>query len=120
MIIEEQWKPFEDHEVSNFGNVKTLTGFLCKTLYSPKEGYKVYTFRKKSWKIYKVVAMLFCDWDKTKTILHMDKNMYNDRFDNLICVSKDEAAIIRKDTRELLRTYYKTTYNIDMTSFDAQ
>ena len=87
---EELWKPiesFENYEVSTSGRVKnTITDRMMKL--NSKCGYLcislVNTFRQKSFKVHRLVALTFIPNPENKTdVNHMDKNKHNNNISNL-------------------------------------
>jgi len=87
---EELWKPiesFENYEVSTLGRVKnTKTDRMMKL--NSKGGYLcislVNTFRQKTFKVHRLVALAFIPNTENKTdVNHMDKNKHNNNISNL-------------------------------------
>ena len=84
-------KHYRGFEVSNFGTVRSKSGFLTKG--NPRSGYLSYTLGPKSWYMHRLVAEAFLpNPNKEPTVNHIDKNKLNNKLENLEWASYKRQA----------------------------
>ena len=112
-------KGFENYEVSNFGNVKSLKNNKIKLLSqgTHSNGYKHVTLLsnglRKTFKVHRLVCVLFSknyDYDTNLVVNHIDFNKQNNRLDNLELVSCRENGNKKhlKSTSKYTGVYWHT------------
>lgn len=114
-----QIKEFERYEINEHGNIKNIkTSYLLKST-KDKDGYLQIGLRKEGnrkkyfFKIHKLVALHFLDFEDSKQIDHIDRNKLNNCFTNLRWVTLQENINNRKNTfwtTNLLKELYITKY----------
>ena len=97
---------FNNYSISNYGRVlNNKTGYFLKPCKNDK-GYFVVSLSKnskvKKFKVHKLVALLFCDGDKTKVVNHIDGIKTNNFYTNLEFITQIENL--------------EHAYNIDLTN----
>lgn len=102
----EEWKEIEGTKgkyfISNMGRVKSYSGYNAIILKCGKhKGYKrveLYIDGKgTSEKVHRLVAKYFCEgYSKYKDVHHIDKNRENNKYTNLICLTRDEHNRLHK------------------------
>ena len=103
----EQWKPFGNYFVSNFGRIYSLNRnrLLNPVLKKSKNNYYyvigIYNGSEcKRYKIHRLVAMLFIPNSEQKAeVHHIDCNSLNNRADNLMWVTPKEHSEIHKNLK---------------------
>ena len=94
-------KDFENYEVSSFGNVKnTKTGRILKISMNTNRYFTVKLSNNKLIKchrVHRLVAHAFIENPDNKTCVdHIDRNSFNNKFDNLRWVSHSENRMNSK------------------------
>ena len=115
-VIEEQWKQIQsypDHQISNYGNVKSLrkgchyNEILTGTI--TKKGYRTVNLTDKDNKqhhvfVHRLVALHFIPNPENKLqVDHIDKNRLNNHITNLRWVNNSENGRNRKDNSIIIR-----------------
>lgn len=97
-------KNFERYEISEEGQIKNIkTSYILKST-TDKDGYLQIGLRKPEirkkyfFKIHKLVALHFLDFEESKQIDHIDRNKLNNHFTNLRWVTLQENIDNRKKT----------------------
>ena len=95
MLLKEEWRNLEfigypNYEVSNFGEVRSLSYGLMSDNRVSKQGYKRVRLyangKKKEILVHRLVALAFVDnpnKEEWNVVNHKDENKLNNRFDNL-------------------------------------
>ena len=116
------WKQinnFERYEINEDGYIKnTKTSYLLKAT-KDKDGYLQIGLRKPGirkktfFKIHKLVALHFLEFEESKQVDHIDRNKLNNHFTNLRWVTLQENIDNRKNTcwtTNLTKELYITKY----------
>jgi hypothetical protein len=112
-------KDFERYEINENGDIKNIkTTYLLKSI-KDKDGYLQIGLRKEGirkkyfFKIHKLVALHFLEFEELKQIDHIDRNKLNNNFTNLRWVTFQENIDNRKNTcwtTNLIKELYITKY----------
>lgn len=77
--------------VSNYGTIKSKTGYLTKGCV--RSGYMSYTIGRRSWYVHRLVAEVFIpNPNNEPTVNHLDKNKFNNKVENLEWASYKRQA----------------------------
>ena len=115
------WKTIKDfqYEVNEDGHIRNIkTSYILKAT-KDKDGYLQIGLRKPGirkkvfFKIHKLVALYFLDFEESKQIDHINRNKLNNHFTNLRWVTLQENIDNRKNTcwtTNLTKELYITKY----------
>ena len=91
----EEWKVFQDYEISNFGNVKNSKRLLKCSINNAGEGYRYFQQHKDGKRInhfiHQLVAKLFIGEKPEGLVVdHIDRNSLNNNVSNLRYITQAE------------------------------